>query len=62
MRGHIHAPAVLPPGKELSVPIRWEVGWAPGQVLVAFERRKDLLSLQESNHDFLVAHLVIYSI
>jgi len=27
--GKFHAPAVLPPGNEPMVPIRWEAGWAP---------------------------------
>jgi len=25
--GQLHAPAALPPGKEPSSPIEWEVGW-----------------------------------
>jgi hypothetical protein len=29
MRGHLHAPASLPPVKELSVPIEQEAGWVP---------------------------------
>jgi hypothetical protein len=30
--GQIHAPAALPPGKEPSVPIEYEVGWTPDPV------------------------------
>jgi hypothetical protein len=26
--GQLHAPAALPPGKELLVPIGWEAVWA----------------------------------
>jgi hypothetical protein len=29
LSGQLHAPAALPPGKELLVPIGWEAGWVP---------------------------------
>jgi hypothetical protein len=32
MSGQFHAPAALPPGKEPSVPIGYEAGWAPEPV------------------------------
>jgi len=35
--GQLLAPATLPPGKELPVPIVWEAGWAPEPVLNAGE-------------------------
>jgi hypothetical protein len=27
--GQLHAPAALPPGEELPVPIGYKVGWTP---------------------------------
>jgi hypothetical protein len=38
--GELHVPAVLPPGKELPVPIEQEAGWAPRAGLSAVEKRK----------------------
>jgi hypothetical protein len=38
--GQLHAPAALPPGKEPSVPIRYEAGWAPEPVLMQWWRQK----------------------
>jgi hypothetical protein len=34
--GQFHAPAALPPGKELPVPIGKEAGWAPEPLLYAY--------------------------
>jgi hypothetical protein len=34
--GQLHAPAALPPGKEPSVPIEYEVGWTPDPVLTTW--------------------------
>jgi hypothetical protein len=47
--GQLHAPAALPPGKELLVPIGKEAGWAPRAVLDAVVRRKILSFCRESN-------------
>jgi hypothetical protein len=32
VNGQLHAPAALIPGKELQVPIRWELRWTPESV------------------------------
>jgi len=41
--GQLHIRDSLPPGKELSVPIRQEAGWAPEPVWKQWGREKSLL-------------------
>jgi hypothetical protein len=36
----LHAPAALPPGTELPVPIEYEAGWAPEPVWTRWWREK----------------------
>jgi hypothetical protein len=50
MSGQLHAPAVLPPGKEPPVPIGWEFGLAPEPVWTTW-RRENSLPYRDSNLD-----------
>jgi hypothetical protein len=47
--GLIHAPAALPPGKDPSVPIVQEDGWAPEPVWKRWRREKNHCTYRESN-------------
>jgi hypothetical protein len=48
--GQLHAPAALPPGKELLIPIGWIRGWVgPRAVLDAVVKRKIPSPCRESN-------------
>jgi hypothetical protein len=40
--GQIHAPAALPPGKEVQVPIGWEAGWVSETVWMLWSREEFL--------------------
>jgi hypothetical protein len=42
MSCQLHVPAALPPGKELSVPIVQEAGWAPEPVWTFWSTEKCL--------------------
>jgi hypothetical protein len=55
--GQLHAPAALPQGKEPSVPIGQEVGWAPEPVLTTW-RKENSWPYRDSNSNPSVAQLV----
>ena len=46
VRGQLHSPATLPPGKKNSVSTEQEAGWAPLSVWT-FRRRENILSILE---------------
>jgi hypothetical protein len=48
--GQLHAPAALPPGKELPVPIVQEAGWTPVPVWTTW-RRENFWPYRDSNSD-----------
>jgi hypothetical protein len=48
--GQLHAPATLPPGKELPVPIGYEIGWTPVPVWTTW-RTENSWFYRDSNSD-----------
>jgi hypothetical protein len=47
--GQLQAPAALPPGEKLPVPIEQEAGWVPESVWTLWSREKYLLPTPESS-------------
>jgi len=51
--GQLDAPAVLPPGKELLIPIGYETGWGPETVWMQWQRQK-IPSLSLSGNESII--------
>jgi hypothetical protein len=51
MRGQLHTPPTVLPGKEHPVPIKWEAGWAPEVVWIFLKRKNNIFPYWNSKHN-----------